>query len=125
MPGVKRQSGVAVESWNAETASSDQAMKRQYGERQASLKPAYDTIIDCIKSTDLVLTTIKAWNSAVVRGHVQNTNPNKTEMFAAIFLINLLDASERQSFGFTQSNRQRYYFYSVTFILHDLTYTQR
>ena len=31
---------VAAESYNSETASSDQAMKRQCGEQQASLKPA-------------------------------------------------------------------------------------
>ena len=36
----KGQSGVAAQSCNSETASGDQAMKRQCGERQASLKAA-------------------------------------------------------------------------------------
>ena len=39
---VKGQSGVAAESCNSETSSSDQAMKLQCGERQASLKPALE-----------------------------------------------------------------------------------
>ena len=38
------QSNVAATSCNSEVASGDQAMKQQYGERQASLKPAKDLV---------------------------------------------------------------------------------
>ena len=36
---------MAAESCNSETASSDQAMKWQCGERQASLKPAFISVL--------------------------------------------------------------------------------